>query len=450
MKYSKNIFADNSKLIERIIEKSNKHRIKTITAGFSDIYGRFLGKKFDPDYFNKGVISKGSNACNYLLGCDMEMTPIPNMKLSSYDLGYGDFTFKPDLLSMRKINYINNDTQYLFFSDLITVDSKIPIEYCPRQMLRRSELKLEEMGIKVNAECDINFNGFYDKYKKNMSSLSSAVPLTDHSNLSNVFYSQSNEDLLSELMEKLRYSNIPVVGIHGDSGKGQFKIVLESRSPIEFSDNITLLKLISKKVADDKNLSFTFMAKYKSDEPGNSLNLKLSITDLDNKPIDTNIINSALAGVLNYKLDYLVFYAPNANSYKRLYEKDIYNNWNKIGNGNEVKGVNLIHKNNQHQISFVLPGADANPYLVLFSILESIRKGVQNKLKVDEIEKKVSHLNLPTSLLKAVKIFKNSPIARESLGDIYHDHYSMFYNYEFSAYNNQVSKWELDRYLYSI
>ena len=109
--------------------KAQKNNIKTITAGFPDIYGRLMGKKFDPDYFNNGVIKKGSNACNYLLGCDMAMNPIPNAKLSSYDLGYGDFTFKPDINSMRKVNYINGETQYLFFSDLITVETREPVNY---------------------------------------------------------------------------------------------------------------------------------------------------------------------------------------------------------------------------------------------------------------------------------------------------------------------------------
>ena len=254
MRYTKNIFEKNTKLAEELIKKSNNNHLKTITMGFPDIYGRFMGKKFDVDYFNSGIIKKGSNACNYLLGCDIEMNPLPNAQLSSFSLGYGDFTMLPDLHSKRKINYINNETQYLFFSDLIGIENEEIIGYAPRQLLRVAEEKLANIeddsndklkNLKIKVECDINFTGFFEKYRKVIKELGEIQPLTEHSNLSNVFYSQANESLLNTLSEKLHYSNVPVKSIYGDSGFGQFKISLGATDAIEFSDNITLLKLVS-------------------------------------------------------------------------------------------------------------------------------------------------------------------------------------------------------------
>lgn len=450
MKYTKKIFDTNMKLVEKIIHKTEKNGIKTITAGFPDIYGRFMGKKFDPDYFNKGVIKKGSNACDYLLGCDIAMTPIPNSKLASYELGYGDFTFKPDLNSLRKINYINGETQFFFFSDLITVETNDVVEYAPRQMLRRAEEKLEKLGYKIRAECEINFTAFHEKYRKQQHNIKEMIPLTDHSNLANVFYSQANEKLISDLMDKLSYSGIPVNSIYGDSGVGQFKVVLDITDPIEFSDNITLLKLISKKVADDNDLSFSYMAKYDTNIPGNSMNLKFKIVDKDGKDVSEDIVSQSMAGVLNHSLDFMCFYAPNVNSYKRFFDKEIFLTWNKSGNEINIQGINKYKENNVSKINYLIPGSDSNPYLVLFAIVESVRYGIENKLNLVEVEKKHSHHELPTSLFKSLKHFKNSQYARESIGDIYHDHYSIFYNHEYESYNGQVSHWELERYLYSI
>lgn len=242
MRYSKNIFEHNTKLAEDIIKKSYSKDIKTITMGFPDIYGRFMGKKFDIDYFNSGIIKKGSNACNYLLGCDIEMNPLPNSLLSSYSLGYGDFTMIPDLYSKRKVNYLNNELQYFFFSDLIDIEDNTIVGYAPRQLLRQSEEKLE---LKMKVECEINFTAFNERYRKSIKNINIMEPITDHSNLSNVFYSQSNELLISTLLEKLQYSSIPVASIYGDDGYGQFKVCLEKTDLIEMCDNITLLKLVS-------------------------------------------------------------------------------------------------------------------------------------------------------------------------------------------------------------
>lgn len=246
MRYSKDLFAQVPKSrIEELINQSDKLKMKTITLGFPDIFGRFMGKKFDVDYFNSGPITKGSNACNYLLGCDLTMTPLPNTKLSSYDLGYGDFNMKPDHNSVRKINYINGNPQFLFFSDLFNIETNQVVGYAPRQLLRQAEESLYNLGYKLKVDCEINFTAFNEKFRKNVGSIDKMQPLTEHSNLANVFYSQSYEKMISLLRESLLYSSIPVSGIYGDSGLGQFKICLSERDPIEFSDNITLLKLVS-------------------------------------------------------------------------------------------------------------------------------------------------------------------------------------------------------------
>ena len=86
--------------VESIISKAQKIGMKTVTMGFPDIYGRFVGKKYDVDYYFNNIINKGSNACNYLLGCDMYFTPLPNSKLPPSSSGYGDFMMKPDINSL--------------------------------------------------------------------------------------------------------------------------------------------------------------------------------------------------------------------------------------------------------------------------------------------------------------------------------------------------------------
>src|SRR5688572_23077165 len=51
--------------------------IDTVVAGFTDHYGRMLGKRFDAELFVEEIASQGGHACDYLLTVDMEMDPVP-------------------------------------------------------------------------------------------------------------------------------------------------------------------------------------------------------------------------------------------------------------------------------------------------------------------------------------------------------------------------------------
>ena len=43
--------SSSSNHYEDLKNKIYKHNIKTVTMGFPDLYGRFMGKKFDSEYF---------------------------------------------------------------------------------------------------------------------------------------------------------------------------------------------------------------------------------------------------------------------------------------------------------------------------------------------------------------------------------------------------------------
>jgi glutamine synthetase len=114
------------------------------------------------------------------------------------------------------------------------------------------------------------------------------------------------------------------------------------------------------------------MAKLFENAPGNSLNLKLMVKDKDNNNIFSESIgNSAIAGLLKHITDFIIFYAPTVNSYKRLKEP-IYNNWNKFGYMTENNGANLIYENNHKKVLFTIPGADVNIYFTVFAMLTSV------------------------------------------------------------------------------
>ena len=80
--------------------------IDTVVAGFTDHYGRLLGKRFDAQMFVDDVVKAGGHACNYLLTVDMEMEPVPGYRFANWELGYGDFHMVPDLNTLRVASWL--------------------------------------------------------------------------------------------------------------------------------------------------------------------------------------------------------------------------------------------------------------------------------------------------------------------------------------------------------
>ncbi|NND01491.1 MAG: glutamine synthetase, partial [Acidimicrobiia bacterium] len=80
--------------------------IDTVVVGFTDHYGRLMGKRFDVGFFLDTAATAGTHACDYLLTVDMEMEPVPGYAFANWELGYGDFHLVPDMATLRKASWL--------------------------------------------------------------------------------------------------------------------------------------------------------------------------------------------------------------------------------------------------------------------------------------------------------------------------------------------------------
>jgi glutamine synthetase len=72
--------------LEHLADAADCGEIDTVLVGFTDLYGRLVGKRFDIDYFLQHVAARGTHACDYLLTVDMEMDPTPGYRLANWGL----------------------------------------------------------------------------------------------------------------------------------------------------------------------------------------------------------------------------------------------------------------------------------------------------------------------------------------------------------------------------
>src|SRR5690554_3318586 len=77
--------------LDQLGEEARTGAIDTVLVVFTDLYGRFMGKRFDAEFFLDDIHCHGTHGCDYLLTVDMEMEPVPGYTYANWERGYGDF-----------------------------------------------------------------------------------------------------------------------------------------------------------------------------------------------------------------------------------------------------------------------------------------------------------------------------------------------------------------------
>src|SRR3954463_12937521 len=106
-----------------------------------DMQGRLQGKRLHARAFVDGIAEHGAEGCNYLLAVDVDMNTVPGYAMSSWEGGYGDFVFMPDLATLRRIPWLEGTV--MVQCDLLWHDGS-PVVASPRQVLRRQLERVAE------------------------------------------------------------------------------------------------------------------------------------------------------------------------------------------------------------------------------------------------------------------------------------------------------------------
>src|SRR3954470_7901978 len=137
--------------------------IETVVVGFTDHYGRLLGKRFDAEMFVEEVVKGGAHACDYLLTVDMEMEPVPGYRFANWQLGYGDFHMVPDLATLRVASWLENTA--LVLCDLQSEKTQAAVAVAPRSILRAQLDLLKKQHLQAFAATELEHYLFRTSYR---------------------------------------------------------------------------------------------------------------------------------------------------------------------------------------------------------------------------------------------------------------------------------------------
>src|SRR5213592_4690334 len=128
---------------EELAKLVQQGEIETVVVGFTDHYGRMLGKRFDAEMFVEDIAAHGAHACDYLLTVDMEMDPVPGYRFANWELGYGDFHLVPDIDTLRLASWLEKTA--LVLCDVKSEKSHDLVSVAPRSILRQ-QIDLAKSG----------------------------------------------------------------------------------------------------------------------------------------------------------------------------------------------------------------------------------------------------------------------------------------------------------------
>jgi glutamine synthetase len=432
--------------LEQLRAMAASGEIDTVVAGFTDHYGRMLGKRFDAQMFVDDVVKAGGHACNYLLAVDMEMEPVPGYRFANWELGYGDFHMVPDLGTLRIASWL--DKTALVICDVGGVS------VAPRSILRRQIEQSGKAGFDCFAATELEHYLFRTSYRDAARQGYRGIEpagwyLEDY----HILQGTRTEDFHGAVRRHLRDSGVPVETSKGEWGRGQHEVNLRYAGALEMADRHAVFKQCLKEVADAMGLSVTFMAKFAADGAGSSCHIHLSLWRGGKNAFAgrSDTFRWFLGGWIAHAPEVMPFYAPTVNSYKRFVDASWAPTRLAWSNDNRTAGFRVVGEGESLRIECRIPGADANPYLALAASLASGLDGIANRTEppeafVGDVYAARILPRVPHTLAEAVELFSKSAFAKKTFGDDVVEHYTHFFRTEVAAYDKAVTDWELKRY----
>lgn len=446
--------------LEQLTEMVRQDEIDTVVVGFTDLYGRLVGKRFDADFFLEAVIGGGMHGCNYLLTVDMEMEPIPGYAFANWESGYGDVHLVPDLSTLRRASWLYRSA--LVLCDLVDADGASYVAPAPRSILRRQLAAAAEHGYAAMAASELEFYLFETSYRDAArSGHSGLTPAGWYIEDYHLLQGARVERFVGPLRRHLRDSGVPVENSKGEWGLGQHELNIRYTDALQMADRHCIYKQCAKELADQLGVSVTFMAKPASGQAGSSCHLHLSLWQQSANAFagDETFEGIAcsdsfrwfLGGWIARTAELMPFYAPNPNSYKRYLAASWAPTRLAWSYDNRTAGFRVVGSGPSLRIECRIPGADCNPYLAYAAALASGLDGIAQRTEPPAMFRGDAYhaadaARLPATLRAATERFEKSSFARSVFGDAVVDHYAHFFHVEQSAAEQAVTDWDRRRY----
>ncbi|MFQ5624347.1 MAG: glutamine synthetase family protein, partial [Paracoccaceae bacterium] len=355
-------------------------------AGLFDLNGALRGKRLPVAQCGKvadGRLRMPLSVTSVdIWGSDIRNSPLV------FASGDADGICRPTGRGPFRMNWLSED------SALVPVwmfnEDGTPFEADPRQVLARVLSRYSARGWRPVVGTELEFCLFGQRAGAPSAAIS---PLTYRDLTSDAILSVDELDhfdgFLDDVYAACRAFGIPADAAISECGPGQFEINLDHRDDaLAAADDAALFKRLVRGVARNHGMAASFMAKPRLKQAGNGLHIHFSVLDGGGRNIfddgtsaGSAALHSAVAGCLAAMQESTLVFAPHLNSYRR-FEADSHAPtavaW---GYENRTAAIRIpggapAARRIEHRVA----GADANPYLVLASLLGAALLGIEREM----------------------------------------------------------------------
>ena len=441
------------------IQKSSATKVK---VAVSDIDGVLRGKYLHRDKFlgaAEPYPAGGFGFCDVVLGWDMMDNTYDNTTSTGWQHGFPDALARLDLDTARHVPWDSNVP--FFLGEFVNADGT-PHAQCPRQALKRVLARAKKMGFIVMTGMEFEWFNFLETpqswaAKKGVDPQQLTPGMFGYS----LLRMNRNQDFFNAIMDQMLAFDVPIEGLHTETGPGVYEAAIGFSEALAQADRAILFKTGAKEIAAGYGIMPSFMAKPNQHLPGCSGHIHQSLSDgktnlfFDAKSPRkmSKLFESYLAGQVACMMDFAPMIWPTINSYKRLVDgfwAPVKPTW---GIDNRTASFRVIAGSPKAtRLETRCPGADVNPYLAMAAVIAAGLDGVEKGLKLTTppiTGTNVGAENVPRAprtLIETNRIFEQSRIARDWLGDGFVDHFAATRDWEWRQWLDGVTDWEMKRY----
>ncbi|MFZ3186400.1 MAG: glutamine synthetase family protein [Pseudomonas sp.] len=428
----------------------------------ADMNGVVRGKRIDRASLHK-VYQRGINLPASLFALDINGSTVESTGLG-LDIGDSDRVCYPIPNTLCNEPWQKRPTAQLlmtmhemegqaFFAD-------------PRAVLQQVINKFDALGLTICAAFELEFY-LIDQANVNGRPQPPMSPLSGKRPQSTQVYMIDDLDeyaeCLQDILEGAQEQGIPADAVVKESAPAQFEINLHHvADPLKACDYALLLKRLVKNIAYDHEMDTTFMAKPYPNQAGNGLHVHISILDKDGNnifksedPVTNDALRHAIGGIIETMPASMAFLCPNVNSYRRFGEKFFVPTSPTWGIDNRTVALRVPNDTaDAVRIEHRVAGADANPYLVMASVLAGIHHGLTNQIEpgapLEGNAYEQTEASLPNNLRDALRELDDNEVMGRYIDPKYIDVFVACKESELAEFEYSISDLEYNWYLHTV
>jgi glutamine synthetase len=445
---------------EEIIQQLAADKAEKVKLAVTDIDGILRGKVISFEKFIS-IAEKGFGFCDVVFGWDAADSAYDNAAVTGWHTGYPDAIATIDLQTFRQVPW-ENDLPF-FLADFSNEKTGLAAA-CPRTLLKQIAAQAKSAGYIPYFSQEFEWFNFIDNkeelYKNNFRN---PQPITPGMFGYSILRASQEGTYFHDLFDSLKKINVPLEGIHTETGPGVYEAAISYSEILEAADRAVVFKSSVKEIAHRHGIIASFMAKWNENLPGCSGHVHQSLWsangkenlffDKKNKTGMSPLMESYIAGQLHCLPYILPMYAPTINSYKRLVEGAWAPTTLTWAMDNRTTALRVLAGSaGSTRLETRVVGSDSNPYLAMAACLASGLYGIKNKLKLKTAPTKGSGYadtkngTLPKNLWDATQAMKESSLAKELFGEKFVNHFTGTREWEWRQFSKVVTDWELKRY----